>query len=300
MNFNEFLELIVKEVQKEAGEDCVVSTNEVTKNNGLVLNGLIVKEKNARIAPTIYIEGFYEEYKNGKRIESIINSIMDIYAKEIKKIAQLNISDFEKFDEWKDRILYRLISQKENTDLLKKIPFTPFLDLAIVYYVLVSYTEEGFATFTIQNEHMELCGIDLDTLHKQAKENTEKSLPAKIEDIEDVIAKMMPKFTEVPPVHEMKMFCLSNDKTMFGAITILYDKVLAKFAEKQCSDIIIIPSSVHETLLIRYIESDVYGLSDLIKSVNVDIAKDEVLSDHAYLYTRADGKIHILREESEL
>ena len=46
------------------------------KNNGVILNGVVIKEKDSYIAPTIYLEGFYEEYRKGKSLGETVLRII--------------------------------------------------------------------------------------------------------------------------------------------------------------------------------------------------------------------------------
>ena len=55
-------------------------------------------------------------------------------------IAIKDLSDFEKI---KDIIYYKVINYEMNRALLSKIPHFKFLDLAIVFYIIVSKDEEG-------------------------------------------------------------------------------------------------------------------------------------------------------------
>ena len=39
------------------------------------------------------------------------------------------------FDKYKSNIFYKLVNRKANANLLKKIPYIPFLDLAIIFNI---------------------------------------------------------------------------------------------------------------------------------------------------------------------
>ena len=53
------------------GEDYRVSVQDVNKNNGLVLTGLTILKKDCNIAPTIYLNQAFEQYQEGRTLESI-------------------------------------------------------------------------------------------------------------------------------------------------------------------------------------------------------------------------------------
>jgi hypothetical protein len=62
----------------------------------------------------------------------------------------------------------------------------------------------------------------------------------------------------------------------------------------KCDNIVILPSSIHEIMLLPYEEGniDLDGLTETIREVNESsVEAEEVLSDHPYLYSREQDKI---------
>ena len=75
----------------------------------------------------------------------------------------------------------------------------------------------------------------------------------------------------------------------------LYDDVVKDFAEDLESDLIILPSSVHEILILKY-DTDVNldGFKNMVRCVNSeDVEAEDVLSDNVYIYSREDDAIRI-------
>ena len=91
------------------------------------------------------------------------------------------------------------------------------------------------------------------------------------------------------------MYVLSNKDKFHGAGCILYKNLLMEIAEKWGCDICIIPSSIHEVLLIPMGEARSYEyISLMIREVNqTQLEPDEVLSDHPYQFCRKTGEIKI-------
>ena len=83
-------------------------------------------------------------------------------------------------------VVYKLIHYEKNKELLKEIPHLPFLDLAVVFYCLLTDTPVGHATVLIHNSHLELWGKNTSWLYKAARENTERLLPGKLVSMEDM------------------------------------------------------------------------------------------------------------------
>lgn len=92
-----------------------------------------------------------------------------------------------------------------------------------------------------------------------------------------------------------QMYVLTNQSKIHGASCILYEDVLRDFSDKLGRDLYILPSSIHEVILLPKTESfDRDGLNCMVQEVNRDgVSMDEVLSDHVYEYNRASGMIEM-------
>ncbi len=69
----------VKEALAVYFEDCTVELQEVTKNNGLILHGVSIREQDSNLAPTIYLEAFFEQYQDGRNFVDIVKEIVRVY-----------------------------------------------------------------------------------------------------------------------------------------------------------------------------------------------------------------------------
>ena len=88
------------------------------------------------------------------------------------------------------------------------------------------------------------------------------------------------------------MMILTNSRKTYGACSILYPGMLEQLAERIGGDYYMIPSSVHEFLLVpAEREQDREELKKMIAEVNrTELPPEEVLSDHLYLYCSLRGK----------
>ena len=66
------------------GDEYKVQVNTVVKNNGLHLTGLTILNRSSNMAPTIYLEHYFELYKNGETMADVCQQIIRVY--EYKKI----------------------------------------------------------------------------------------------------------------------------------------------------------------------------------------------------------------------
>lgn len=99
----------------------------------------------------------------------------------------------------------------------------------------------------------------------------------------------------------MVAVCYQDIIRMCGASCILYEGVLEGFAKEKKADIIILPSSIHEVLLIIDRDDlDYVELQNMVKEINkAELPDEDVLSDRVYRYSLGDGKISIIRQDSK-
>ncbi len=300
LEYNEFKEYMEKRVREELDDTLDVTPKSVRKNNGVMLDGLMISDSRSNMAPTLYLNDCYERYKSGDDLESIVNSLVDGY-KRNKNYPDINADAFLDYSLAKDNIAFKLIGKEKNEDLLKEIPAVPFLDLEIVFFYIASQDEEkGLGTVLITNSLMENWGITVDELYRDAMKNTPELLPFRMKElgalIEDLTGVDLEKGEEPEGVKGMHV--LTNKRTYVGAGAILYPSLLKDFADKEESDIIILPSSIHETILLPVredkIDEEIEEVNPMIRDINMScVSKEEVLSDHAYIYRRSVGKIMI-------
>lgn len=305
MEFTSFKVLVKEEVERRAGKAYRVRINDVMKNNGVVLSGLTVMQDDSNISPTIYLNNYYEAYENGQTtLGMVINDVMDVYNKN-KVNRKLDMRYFLNYESIKSRIVLKLVNTEKNRTLLKDVPHREFLDLSIVFQCLMSDERIGSASIMIHNAHAKLWGVDDRELYKRACENTPKLLQYELKNMRDVMGELMrPDKKDEELAHEsgmgeacewLPMYVLSNKRRTDGAACMLYPDLIGDFAKALGSDLYIIPSSVHELLLLPAGDKkEIEGLKSIIKEVNeTQLLTEEVLSDSLYFYDRKEKEIKI-------
>ena len=71
MDYALFLQLVTKGLEQRLGEDYIVTLRSIPKNNGVTRDGISVCHKHDQVAPTIYLNDFYQEMKNGRPMEDL-------------------------------------------------------------------------------------------------------------------------------------------------------------------------------------------------------------------------------------
>ncbi len=302
MDFKSFAELVKSEVIQKVGNGCRVQLNDVKKNNGVILKGLTIRQWNCNISPTIYLNNYYTDYISGKStLAHIIDCVLDTYNRN--KIGQcVDMRFFLNYGDIKDHVIYKLINTERNKELLEDIPHIEFLDLSIVFQCLVSQEEFGLSSILIHNTHLKLWDVTTEELYQAAIDNTPRLLKYEITGMAEVLCNIMQE--EAPDQfdsdgwmmnfsNDIPMYVLSNRHKIEGAACILYPHVLSNFADTINSNFYIIPSAVHEVLLLptNQCEKNVEILN-MIREINdTQVSAEEVLSYSLYYFDRQTGKI---------
>lgn len=296
MEYKEFVEYIKMNAGYIAGEGGNITINHVIKNNGCEMDGLVIMEKGKDIAPTIYLDSFYELYTNGENIKSIIRQIEVIYEQN-KNNVTFDVNILKHFDTIKDKIVYKVVNYRSNEKLLEQVPHKRILDLAVVFYCLLDNEYGRSATALIYNNNLKNWNVTIDDVYKAALKNTPDLLHSKISSMAALFEKcgvnVDGEEVDLKDYVPSDMYVLTNESKLNGAACILYENVLYDFAQKLGANLYILPSSVHEVILLPKLsmfEKD--ELVNMVKEVNTEgVAADEVLSDHVYEYNRTERLI---------
>ena len=285
MDFEEFKQEVKDNILDYLPEEFVdanVRIETVTKNNDVKLEGLVVITEDENIAPNIYLDGYYEAYKDGVDMDEILTRIAEVRLTAMPEQG-FDVKDILDFDSVKDKIIPKLINAEMNQEVLANRPHMMEADLAIQFVVQVDRSEDGVASCAIDNKMLEGYGIEVDELYQIAMENMERLDPAKVVSM----AEMLGFSSEDIPEGSIAMYVITNESGVNGATSILNDRVMDEAREAIGENMIIIPSSIHEVIAIPMNEdADITTLTAMVKEVNADmVSPQDFLSDHVYTYS---------------
>lgn len=290
MTKEQFMESVLKGLEQRFPTDIYTVHSDIfIKNNDTKRCGVIIRRQDGIVAPTIYMEHFYDDYLQKKmtisEICDQIHLLYDKYETQCQKYESLSID----FEVCQSKIIYRLISMEYNEDFLKNIPHIPFLDLAITFHILLDCSEQGIESICVTNQIQERWQITTEDLYELAKENTPRLLPLTIETIEEALCEclgvdLFDKDTGAEPL----LYVFGNKFRINGATALIYPDVIQNFAEKQDKNLYVIPSSIHEILVVPAEEEhSLSELSQMVKETNEKhVSSDEILANQAYFYDR--------------
>lgn len=298
MEFMEFTEQLRTEVEKLCGGSADVKIQMRTGNNGVVYTALNIAKLGERMSPVIHVDAYYENCMEGHMsVRTAAEEICGTFSDSQMPLFGDELS--EEFEKIKNRITYSLVDYGRNKEMLKNTPYIPYCDLAIIFCLSVR-SSMGRATAILQKEHLELWNVDTSTLYELAKANTPRLFPAEIKSMGQVMREIMGNDTEEELLGEITkgaqikpMYILSNHVGYKGAAAVLYEGVLKNFAEDIGRDLFILPSSIHEVILVPYEKSlDAVKLQETVRHINqTEVPEEQVLSDNVYLYSRKTGLV---------
>lgn len=305
MNVKEFAQNVQIDIEKKMGEEVTVNLHEVRKNNNVILQGLMILKPGQNITPTIYLDSFFAMYEKGATFQSIIEKIIEIYKTGIPK-TQVNMDFFNDFNKVKNRIAYKLINFSQNEELLNQIPHICFLDLAICFYYAYTSDNLGNGTILIYNTHMNMWKTNTKELLKLAQNNTLQLFGVEIKSMTDIIKELIHdknyqvEFKDGEQdefILAQPMQIISNQQRFYGASSILYPGLLQKIAESLNANLYILPSSVHELILLADTgKEEAWQLRTMVQEVNAtQVEPEELLSDNVYYYNRILKKVEIIQ-----
>ena len=268
----------INELTKELNDSTVcgqrVQISVVQKRNGVALHGMTFVEKDP--SPTVYLEQIVKSPDTTlAEIEASVNSILN---EQVNVCLEINSI----INNWRENIRIGVLSTKENKKYLKSAVKKPLLDLTAYLYL-----ELDGASTVVRTEMLKSFDADRKTVFEQAMSNMLRVY--RWSSILDIMQKI--DEAQACGLPDVGMSVLTNDTRIFGAGCIANNDILASIADKLNSDLILLPSSVHEVIVLKANEDSSYSeLSDMIKEINAtQVQKEEVLAEHPYKFIRKTG-----------
>ena len=290
MDYQKFIEEIVNLLQEKMSADYEIKVTHVTKNNDVRLIGVIMMRESDKISPTIYLEEPYRQYRTGVDMQEIVDRIVALYQEQMRDI-DFDIDFFKEFEYVRDRIFHKIINYEKNRKLLEDVPHFRWCDLAIVFYYAVEEKGLGRASILIHNNHLVMWEQTTDTLYQIAQRNMRRSMPELLIPMQQLVEDMTG--VKLGQTDRVRMYVLTNRDKLNGASALLYSNGIKELADRLQSDLIILPSSVHEVLLLPDDHEQEYDFyRQMVEEVNTtQVEPEEILSYSLYRYNREKEEI---------
>lgn len=260
----------------EALPDCSIELKTFVKNNGVSLDGIMIRKDGHDAAPVYYLQNLPEDISEAVRI-----IVEDMKKQKLDELEQIKLDNFKTLQ---DKIRIKLVNRMMNKDLVC-VDVTG--NIAAAFYVDLGDNK----TTMVTEELLRLWNMDPQNLYMQAVMNM-KEEDISLRSIMDVIAGLTG--TDVQD-EEINTYVLTTKKGVYGASVLLYPNLLNSLREK-FGDIYLLPSSVHEWLIVPEPANPVY-LEQMVREVNnTSVRNTDILDYNIYRY---DGQFHMVEQEIE-
>ena len=303
MEFDEFKTYVKNSIKFYLPEEFRTATVELYNTQKLneQYTALLVMKEGETVAPTMNLNHFYGEYQQNGNVGEVLRRMAELITVQP---PELDVSTMLlNYEEAKKKLFFRVNAVKGNEGLLATCPHTKIDDLAITYHVEVdNRNNRDLGSMLVTDTVLEHYGITKEQLHQDAMENSPRIHEARFGEMNS------PLFNINLPVEETEyqghddgqdgflgmmvpMYILTNEQLIFGAATLFYPGMMDQIAEKIKDSFYVLPSSVHEQLIVpaAFVEEDSRYLDDMVEEVNYSVVDPhERLTDHAYHYDSKD------------
>ena len=291
----EFAEDIKQNFYERGYGEVTVNFNEVEKANQKY-EAMSVVAEGSNVGVNFNLEQAFAAYENSGDYQGVVASAANVIAEGLDNAPAVDVSALVNYDAMKDKLSIEVISAETNEDLLSKIPHDRIEDLAVVYRFVLESNENGRSSILVSNDLIERMGITPEQLKADALENAPEIRPAVIQGMNEVMREMMgPEVFEMMGISEQTeemMYVATVPDKNSGAGVLAYQDFMDQAAEKIGGDFFILPSSIHEILLVP--DDGQKGADELramVMDVNAtQVSPEEKLTDNVYHY---DSKEHI-------
>ena len=306
MDYESFKEQFVEDVKDhlyEQGAEVNVSVHEVNKLNESY-EAITVTPDGSNIGVNIGIDKFYDAIENGRPYDEVVDKAVEVINNGINQRPDFDIDSLTDYSKMKETLAMEVVSAEANQEMLATVPHQNMEDMAVVYRFVLNSDDEGRASILVTNQMLETMGVTPEQLHADAMENAPQIRPAEIKGMSEVMAEMMgveqAEMMGIFPVapEDEQMYVATVPDKVHGAGVLAYQDFMDKAAERAGGDFFILPSSIHEILIVP--DNGKMNLKDLeamVREVNAtQVAPADKLTDSVYHYDSKD-KIFELGEK---
>lgn len=297
LTFGEFVDEVrrsIKDYLPEKFADAEVHVDQFQKLNTAYL-GMQVKREDQMVVPNINLNGMYAQYQEqGHTMAAMLTMI----AQQVQMAPEIRTDWLKDYSQVKDHLFIRVSDAKENEGVLKNAPHKEVDGLAVSYHIAFEGLHGVEASTPVSYKMMEMYGVTAEQLHADALESSQRLYPVKYASMAEVMQQMMgiePDMAAdmMPPMEGPQLMVLTNTQGMHGAGALFYPDQLETIAQQMGTDFFVLPSSVHEVLILPDDGSqDLDSLQFMVREINrTEVAPEDRLSDFVYHY---DAQDHVL------
>lgn len=291
MNYIDFKEMVKNQILNylpATYKDADVRIDEVYKTNEKK-EALVIRSGEDTMVPVLYLDRWYQECHQGKEIQNVLQEMGAEYISALQKSPFISGFDVDRANE---HLYCALVNYEMNQEYLSNIPHERMNDLAVIPRWLITNDSHGIQSFVVSHTIRDMIGCTERELLDIAKENTKNLFQPEIKSMIAILTGQMQE------TDDMGMYVLTNTQKQNGAVCIINKELMEEIAEKMGGDLIILPSSIHEVIIIRDEGSGYDGLKDMVKEINQsEVETEERLSNNIYRYDKKRKELTVITED---
>lgn len=197
---------------------------------------------------------------------------------------------FYRFPLLRKYIIFYFTSVFEGDSRYFQVPHRKIGDMMLMYGILWRNEKREDCLIPVTDEYLTLWRIGEEELFRAASENTPRLLPVCLCPMREMLHDFLSE--EERGGVEKEIYVLTNKRGYLGAAALLYENVLSSFSARVGADLYILPSSIHEVLLLPVRGQEKAYLQEMVEEINKkELQSEDILSNRVYQYLRKSGKI---------
>ncbi len=320
MTMEAFSNRVINEIRDwlpEEYRDAEIEIHDVRKPGG-GYTGITVAPEKTDALPIINLDEFHKLYLSGQAWSSLMRCMAGI----VKMRTTLpDPGWFSRYDNVKESLFLKLCNADANREILEEMPHRIAADLALTCHIRMESFKDGLYSIPLTYDMTEEFCVSEDQLFADACQYSEKMFPPRFQTMENALLEWLKPDRRKTAGHDSaaadsdpaaadsdsdnpganrrlpispigsRMLLLSDELLLNGAAALFYPGIMEKAAEILKGGYYIIPSSVHELILVpEDCIEDYRRMEEIVRQINrMQVAPEEWLSDHVYHYDRAAG-----------
>ena len=264
--------------------DITFSIREIEKA-GKTYTGLGAKKDG--LEPVLNLDMLYEHLSE-ESLETIVEKASASIRESIETLPTGIKEIQENAKDWawaKEHLVQCAVGAEEKRDFIKDIPHRRVADIAI-YYRIVLGDPSGCASSVVTNSMMELWGVT----------ESELSASSAVEDFMfDPLGNILAQIDPTRETGDAPLYIAGYPSCRFGAGILGNNLFWDKIADAFPKGVYIIPSSIHEVLVLPYDKSMEDSINHMIQGINAtEVSPEERLTGHAYVFMPETAELRIV------
>lgn len=281
-----------------------IHLHQVPKPGGILLTGLSIRTSDSFIAPIIYLDDHYCNYRSGTNMDDILCELAQAYETCSREVPNIDCKSLTDWNYSKSQIVGRFINigNQPGDRYLTTRPVTEIsgTDIGIVYDIDLLALTDKTLVMPIDFTLLDIWKITVQDLEETARENLPKLRPVfydtiinmlkdttdyrrNEQGIMDTSLKEMAASIDIQAFPELPVYVVTNTQRCNGAISITYPGVYEEIRQIFKEDFYILPSSVHECMCVPKSCSSPEELLSVVTEINhTTISKTSFLCDDVF------------------